>query len=105
MAKDIIILPGSATVELYDTNNTKATWVYSSAVLDWKVSTTVYFKVTNTSPKFRLFFNNLYVFSTIATTAGTVVNNALWAGTTNTGPTGALVNNLIIEECPQPNQI
>jgi hypothetical protein len=56
VAKDIIILPGSATVELYDTNNTKATWVYSSAVLDWKVSTTVYFKVINTSPKFRLFF-------------------------------------------------
>ena len=51
MANDIIILPGSATVELYDSNNTKATWVYSSAQLDWKVSTTVYFKVINSSPK------------------------------------------------------
>jgi hypothetical protein len=45
VSQDIIILPGSATFEFYDSGSTLSTWVYSSGSLEYKVGATIYFSI------------------------------------------------------------
>ena len=45
MSQDIIILPGTATFEFYDSGSTLSTWVYSSGSLQYKVGATTYFTI------------------------------------------------------------
>ena len=88
MSENIIITPGSGTIDFNSSLGTDTTFVIESGSLKFKRSTTTIFTIDNTYPNFRVSTNDgLYVINTFINNYGSLINSTGWLG--NRQPTGA----------------
>ena len=78
MAENIIITPGSGTIDFYDSGSTLTTLVIESGALKFKRAGTTYFALSNTSPQFITSNSNLYIGTTVTNTTGTLIDSTGW---------------------------
>jgi len=78
VAENIIITPGSGTIDFYDSGSTLTTLVIESGALKFKRAGTTYFALSNTSPQFITSNSNLYIGTTVTNTTGTLIDSTGW---------------------------
>ena len=92
MAENIIITPGSGTIDFYDSSSTLTTLVIESGALKFRraLTATDYLEFNNTSPQFNVKSSDLYVGTYLINTSGNLIDSTGWLGAPQpTGPQGA----------------
>ena len=75
MAENIIITPGSGTIDFYDSGNTLTTLIVESGSLKFNRAGGTYLALDNTYPNFKVTLSNLYVGNTLQNNFGNLINS------------------------------
>ena len=89
MPENIIITPGTGTIEFSDTASTVTTLVIESGSLKFKRGATTYLTFNSTSPTFAVSGSDLKLVTSLINNSGTLIGSTGWKGAVQpTGPTG-----------------